>query len=104
MENIKVIGSSAFSKCYALKNFKIPNNLTSIRSSAFERASLGKVIIPDSVTIIEHSAFERAVSNPIYCRASRQPSGWYSGWNYWGEFGSDDEDRYYDIVWGYTGN
>lgn len=99
-ENIEVIGSFAFYRC---RINKIPENVKSIGNSAFRGCNLGKIIVPASVTSIDRDAFERAVTNPIYCRVSSKPSGWSTGWNYWGEFGSDDEDRYYDVVWGYTG-
>lgn len=99
-ENIEVIGSFAFYRC---RINKIPENVKSIGNSAFSRCDLGKIIIPASVTSIGSDAFERSATNPIYCRVSSKPSGWSTGWNYWGEFGSDDEDRYYDVVWGYTG-
>lgn len=99
-ENIEVIGSFAFYRC---RINKIPENVKSIGNSAFSRCDLGKIIVPASVTSIGSDAFERSATNPIYCRVSSKPSGWSTGWNYWGEFGSDDEDRYYDVVWGYTG-
>ena len=52
------IGKEAFSGCFGLTSFTIPNNVTSIGSYAFDSCSkLTSVTIPNSVTSIGNEAF-----------------------------------------------
>ena len=57
--SVTSIGDSAFERCSGLTSVTIPNSVTSIGDSAFERCSgLTSVTIPNSVTSIGDSAFE----------------------------------------------
>lgn len=58
-ENITSIGEGAFSECYGLKSFHIPENITSIPKDMlyYCEALEGKLEIPEKVTSIGESAF-----------------------------------------------
>lgn len=61
--NITSIGWSAFEKCSALTSAEIPNSVTIISERAFMGChSLISIIIPKSITRIERSTFERCTS------------------------------------------
>jgi hypothetical protein len=47
--NLKVIGEHAFTNCYYLTNFKIPEGVTQIERSILKRTSVKEVEIPDSM-------------------------------------------------------
>lgn len=58
-DNIKVIGSSAFSDCDTLTYITIPDSVTHIKECAFYGCTnLTSVIIPENVTRIESGAFQ----------------------------------------------
>ena len=60
--NVTSIGSSAFEDCSGLTSITIPNNVTSIGSSAFEDCSgLTSITIPNNVTRIGNYAFEGCI-------------------------------------------
>ena len=62
-ENVTSIGSSAFSGCSSLASVTIPEGVTSIGTSAFEDCrNLVSIIIPESVTEIGARAFYRCCS------------------------------------------
>ena len=57
-EGVKVIGNSAFEKCYSLTSINISNSVTNIGDKAFsECKSLTNIDIPNSVTNIGNGAF-----------------------------------------------
>ena len=57
-EGVKVIGNSAFEKCYLLTSINISNSVTNIGDKAFLRCTLLiKINIPDSVTNIGDKVF-----------------------------------------------
>lgn len=57
-EGVKVIGNSAFEKCYSLTSINISNSVTNIGDKAFLRCTLLiKINIPDSVTNIGDKVF-----------------------------------------------
>lgn len=57
-KGVKVIGNSAFEKCYSLTSINIPDSVTNIGESAFAFcSSLTNIDIPNSVTNIGDSAF-----------------------------------------------
>ena len=76
-ENVRFIGSFAFSGCHSLTSVTIPNGVTSIGDSAFFNCtSLASVTIPDSVTSIGGGAFENCtVLKEVYCKPITPPSG-----------------------------
>ena len=47
-----------FLSCTGLKSFTIPDNIKTIRSSAFHKSGIKSIVIPASVTDIQDSAFE----------------------------------------------
>ena len=56
--NVTSIGASAFEKCSALTSITIPDGVTGIGASAFEECSaLTSITIPDGVTSIGNGAF-----------------------------------------------
>ena len=58
-KGVKVIGNSAFSRCYFLTSINIPNSVTTIGNGAFaECNSLTSINIPNSVTTIGDGAFD----------------------------------------------
>ena len=60
---VKIIGSSAFSKCTSLVSVMIPSSVTIISRRAFaECCALSSVTIPDSVTSIEYETFSWCTS------------------------------------------
>ena len=62
-KGVKVIGNSAFEKCYSLTSINIPDSVTNIGESAFAFcSSLTNIDIPNSVTNIGDSAF-------MYCKS-----------------------------------
>ena len=101
-DSVETIEDSAFEYCRNLESVTLPKNLKKIGGSAFYRCNLQKIVIPESVTTIGWGAFKYAASNPIYCRVSSKPQGWSSEWNV-SRTNNDDEDFYYDVVWGYIG-
>ena len=54
----KIISDDAFNRCYEISSVVIPDNVTSIGSSAFYDCFITNLEIPDSVTRIGESAFE----------------------------------------------
>ena len=46
---LTVIGNGAYAVCKSLESIKLPNSVTSIRSSAFDSSGLKSITIPDSV-------------------------------------------------------
>lgn len=59
---LKRIGTESFYSCYYLKDFIIPNSVSTIDSYAFARCeNLTEVIVPDSVSSIGFGAFERCL-------------------------------------------
>ena len=89
------ISSNAFGSCDNLEEVILPNTVQSIKYYAFSKCpKLKKVIIPASVTSMSYYVFQNSDNVTIYCRASTQPSGWDSRWNYYNR----------PVVWGYTGN
>ena len=61
--SVTSIGGSAFERCSSLTSINIPNSVTSIGRSAFENcSSLTSINIPNSVTSIGRSAFENCSS------------------------------------------
>ena len=62
-KGVKVIGNSAFSRCYFLTSINIPNSVTTIGNGAFaECNSLTSINIPNSVTTIGDGAFSECKS------------------------------------------
>ena len=61
-KGVKVIGNSAFSRCYFLTSINIPNSVTTIGNGAFaECNSLTSINIPNSVTTIGDGAFDNCI-------------------------------------------
>ena len=61
-KGVKVIGNSAFSRCYFLTSINIPNSVTTIGNGAFaECNSLTSINIPNSVTTIGDGAFDGCI-------------------------------------------
>ena len=57
-DSVTSIGDSAFERCFSLTSITIPNSVTSIEGGAFSYCSgLTSVTIPDSVTSIGNAAF-----------------------------------------------
>jgi hypothetical protein len=91
--SITDIRYSAFYGCTAIKNIVIPDGVTHIRDYAFANCTgLVSITIPASVTHIGEYAFKNCTAT-INCKATEQPSGWNSNWNYSG----------CPVTWGYTG-
>jgi len=68
-EGVTSIGGSAFERCTSLKSVTIPEGVRSIGDSAFnECSSLTSVTIPESMTLIEEGAFYgcRSVTDVYY--------------------------------------
>lgn len=93
-DNVTTIGSSAFHSCSNLATVTFGENgqLTTIEDYAFSYcSSLTSIYIPKSVTSIGHRAFFNCSNLAIYCEASSKPGGWESDWNY----------SNCPVVWGY---
>ena len=73
--NITSIGSSALSGCSFLSEITIPNSVTSIGDNAFSSCySLNSILIPDSVTTIGNYAFSNCSSlTSIICKPIEPP-------------------------------
>ena len=100
-DSVETIENYAFYYCTGLESVTLPKKLKKIGNGAFYRCNLQKIVIPESVTTIGDIAFYKGGVGPIYCRAASKPEGWDTRWNCKGEY--RDEDTYYDVVWGYTG-
>ena len=95
--SVTSIGIGAFENCTSLSRIILPRSITSIGNSAFEHCtSLTSITIPESVIFIGSYAFRYCDSATIYCKASSEPSGWDSSWNWSHEY-------FLPVVWGYTG-
>ena len=69
-KGVKVIGNSAFSRCYFLTSINIPNSVITIGKGAFEGCnSLTSINIPNSVTTIGNSAFWRCWNLPSHIKS-----------------------------------
>ena len=69
-KGVKVIGNSAFSRCYFLTSINIPNSVTTIGKYAFYYCdSLTSINIPNSVTRIEDGAFENCENLPAHIKS-----------------------------------
>ena len=74
-DGCRVMGESMFSRCSALENVKLSNNLTTIPYSVFSQCtSLKTLTIPASVTRIEVSALAAWYLGKIYCLATTAPT------------------------------
>ncbi len=78
--SVTSIGSSAFDRCGCPTSVTIPNSVTSIGQSAFYNCSgLTSVSIPNSVTSIGNNAFyECSALTDVYCFATDVPKAQYS--------------------------
>lgn len=82
-DSVISIGGGAFCGCGSLTSVVIPDSVISIGDGAFhDCTSLKSIVIPASVTAIGLEAFYNCPVLTIYCKATSQPSGWNSGWNY----------------------
>lgn len=61
-EKLYIIPSSMFAGCTSLRNITIPEQTTTIKSTAFKGTALRDITIPASVTSINTSAFEGCTS------------------------------------------
>lgn len=77
--SVITIGASAFANCKRLTEITVPKSVTEIKSSAFYRSGLNKIILPDTLRVIEHNAFE---DTPYYS----DKDNWVDGALYIGKF------------------
>ena len=68
------IGSSAFIWCSSLTSVTIPNSVTWISSSAFQRTNLTSIVIPNTVTYIGGGVFSNCSLTSIVCNAMTAPT------------------------------
>ena len=102
-KKVTSIQQSAFEGCVALTEIVLPDGLESIGYSAFEGCTaLITIVIPSSVTSIENYAFFDCTNLSIFCVATKEPTGWNTGWRYKKQAGSG----YYlhSVTWGYKGS
>ena len=62
---VKTIGGQAFLNCSALESVVFPNGLQSIGTSAFDGTKISGIYIPNTVTTINATAFERLPQNSV---------------------------------------
>ncbi len=77
-KNVTVIGGSAFSDCYALKEINFPNGLKTIGGGAFSRTGLENITLPDTLTEIGGNAFAYTKISSITIPDSVTSLGWHT--------------------------
>ena len=90
-DTCKYIHSDAFKQSTNLSSVTIPNSVVSIGMNAFyDCDSLTIIEIPESVSLMGNHVFRDCDNLTICCRATTQPSGWASEWNF----------NHLPVVWG----
>lgn len=75
---VTTIGSGAFAGCNLLTSINIPDNVTSIQSSAFESSGLKSLTIPSSVVAVDYLMCHQCSNlTDIYIYAETVPEGGY---------------------------
>ena len=80
--NITTIGTSAFSGCEELSSINIPEGIMTIEDNAFNYSGLTSVVIPSSVTTIGSRAFYGCQLSDIYCYAEQLPEAGEDAFGY----------------------
>lgn len=81
-EDVKEIGTFAFSNRSKLLSVKIEDGVRVIGEGAFcYSANLESIVIPKSVQYIGANVFIGCDSLSIFCDAESQPKTWQDGWN-----------------------
>lgn len=98
-DSITNIAGYAFVNCTQLTNITIPDSVTYIGAYAFINCSkLTTLYIPSSVVSTGSGSIVYQCSSglKVYCEATSRPSGWYSRWDYYSQYGKTS------VTWGVT--
>ena len=90
--DVTTIATSAFEYCSNLLDITIPDSVTSIETYAFSRCTgIQNITIPNSVTTIKYGAFQKCLSlSKVYCKPNIPPT---VKSNYESIFGENASDR-----------